>query len=172
MRSLMRHTCVHSGDNLGFSPRWTEMDDDDNCTLVYVRPRVHSLPEIGPLPRASVFAESQMSCSRQRKVCRESALGNGRPSAKPYLPRARPSAKNSSRQPGPLPRVRPSAKKGRRQPVTAGKRPSPAVCFAEGQNLALGKELLCRVSFLCPRQNIFFLLFLLPNFFPGFTVVP
>ena len=128
-----------------------------------------ALPETGPLPRASVFAESQMSGSRQRKVCRELALGNSRPSAKAYLPRARPSAKNSSRQPGPLPRVRPSAKKGRRQPVTAGKRPSPAVCFAEGQNLALGKELLCRVSFLCPRQNIFFLL---PNFFPGFTVVP
>ena len=108
------------------------------------------------MPRASVFAESQMSGFRQRKVCRESALSNGRPSAKPYLPKARPSAKNSSRQPGPLPRVRPSAKKGRRQPVTAGKRPSPAVCFAEGQNLALGKELLCRVSFLCPRQIFFF----------------
>ena len=50
------------------------------------------------------------------------------------------------------------------KPVTAGKRPSPAVYFAEGQNLALGKELLCRVSFLCPRQNIFFLL---PNFSLG-----
>ena len=107
-----------------------------------------------------------MSGSRQRKVCRESALGNGRPSAKPYLPRARPSANNSSRQPGPLPRVRPSAKKGRRQPVKAGKRPSPAVCFAEGQNLALGKELLCRVSFLCPRQNIFFFAFFASKFFP------
>jgi hypothetical protein len=43
-----------------------------------------------------------------------------------------------------------------RKPVTTGKRPSPVVYFAEGQNLALDKELLCRVSFLCPRQNNFF----------------
>ena len=84
-------------------------------SLVQWLSRFIVLPETGPLPRASVFAESQMSGSRQRKVCRESALGKGRPSAKPYLPRARPSAKNSSRQPGPLPRVRPSAKKGRWQ---------------------------------------------------------
>jgi hypothetical protein len=27
-----------------------------------------------------------------------------------------------------------------RKPVTADKRPSPVVCFAEGQNLALGKK--------------------------------
>jgi len=53
------------------------------------------------------------------------------------------------------------------KPVMAGKRPSPAVCFADGQNLALGKELLCRVLFLCPQQNIFFLLFLIPNFSLG-----
>ena len=115
------------------------------------------------------FAESQMSGSRQRKLCR---VAESRPSAKVGRrqnhicrePGRR--AKNSSRQPAPLPRVRPSAKKGRRQPVTAGKRPSPAVCFAEGQNLALGKELLCRVSFLCPRQNIFFFAFFASKFFP------
>jgi hypothetical protein len=42
----MRRTCVHSGDNLTFSPRWTEMDDDDNCTAVFVRPRVHCMHTI------------------------------------------------------------------------------------------------------------------------------
>ena len=91
--------------------------------------------------------------AKSQHLCRESALGNGRPSAKPYLPKARPSAKNSSRQPGPLPRVRPSAKKGHRQPVTAGKRPSlPYVLprvriwpsaknyFAECRFCALGKK--------------------------------
>jgi len=49
------------------------------------------------------------------------------------------------------------------KPVTAGKRPSPAVCFAEGQNLALGKELLCRVSFSVPSVKY---IFFASKFFP------
>ena len=117
-----------------------------------------TLPETGPLPRASVFAESQMSGSRQRKVCRESALGNGRPSAKPYLPRARPSAKNSSRQPDPLPRVRPSAKKGRWQKFIfaecrlSAKHGRRQTC--DGRQTAFTCRLFCRGSEFGPRQRI------------------
>ena len=99
-----------------------------------------------------------MSGSRQRKVCRESALGNGRPSAKPYLPKARPSAKNSSRQPGPLPRVRPSAKKGRWQKFIfvegrlSTKHGRRQTC--DSRQTAFTCRLFCRGSEFGPQQRI------------------
>jgi hypothetical protein len=42
-----------------------------------------SLRDTGALPRANLFAESQISGARQRIICRESALGKDWLSAKP-----------------------------------------------------------------------------------------
>ena len=132
--------------------------------------------EPASLPRAKCralgkerFAESRPSATvgrRQNHICR----GPGRRQRIPLGNRAlcRGSGRRQRKAVGKslsLPRSGSRQNMAIGKPVTAGKRPSPAVCFAEGQNLALGKELLCRVSFLCPRQNIFFSFFA-SKFFP------
>ena len=134
--------------------------------------------EPASLPRAKCralgkerFAESRPSATvgrRQNHICR----GPGRRQRIPLGNRAlcRGSGRRQRKAVGKslsLPRSDSRQNMAVGKPVTAGKRPSPAVCFAEGQNLALGKELLCRVSFLCPRQNILFLFFCFQIFSMG-----
>ena len=137
--------------------------------LPHYRKQAHC-QEPASLPRAKCralgkerFAESRPSAMvgrRQNHICR----GPGRRQRIPLGNRAlcRGSGRRQRKAVGKslsLPRSGSRQNMAVGKPVTAGKRPSPAVCFAEGQNLALGKELLCRVSFLCPRQNIFFCFF-------------
>ena len=133
--------------------------------------------EPASLPRAKCralgkerFAESRPSATvgrRQNHICR----GPGRRQRIPLGNRAlcRGSGRRQRKAVGKslsLPRSGSRQNMAVGKPVMAGKRPSPAVCFAEGQNLALGKELLCRVSFLCPRQKKIFFAFFASKFFP------
>ena len=102
------------------------------------------------------FAESRPSATvgrRQNHICR----GPGRRQRIPLGNRAlcRGSGRRQRKAVGKslsLPRSGSRQNMAVGKPVTAGKRPSPAVCFAEGQNLALGK--------------IFFFAFFASKFFP------